>query len=83
MSDKSVVLAGQRLGLKVLPDNAGWKNRFEIKSASSNRLYTIAQRKTGGGWGCSCPGWIRHRTCKHLKAILPVLEYTGSKKVKG
>lgn len=56
-------------GAVKLPDNATWKNRFEIKSATSNRLYVIAQRKSDGSWGCSCPGWIRYRHCKHLRAV--------------
>ena len=59
--------------LEILPDNAQWKNRFEIKSESSNRIYVIAQRKTDSSWGCSCPGWKRHRTCKHLKTITPLI----------
>jgi hypothetical protein len=49
-----------------LDDNAQWTNRFQIKSESSDRLYTIAQNKSGRFWGCNCPGWIRHKTCKHL-----------------
>lgn len=52
-----------------LPDNAQWKNRFEIRSSSSNRVYVIAQHITKGHMGCSCPGWRRHRTCKHLNAL--------------
>lgn len=58
-----------------LPDNAQWTNRFEIRSESSNRLYTVAQHKSKRHWGCSCMGWIRHRRCKHLTSIgLPNLE---------
>lgn len=60
--------------LEILPDNAQWKNRFEIKSESSNRIYTVAQRKSDNSWGCSCPGWKRHRTCKHLNTITPLLK---------
>lgn len=59
-------------GAVKLPENASWKNRFEIKSATSNRLYVVAQRKTSGEWCCSCPGWIRHRHCKHLRTIATV-----------
>jgi hypothetical protein len=59
----------------VLPDNKLWTNRFEIRSSSSNRVYIIAQNKTKGHFACSCPGWLSHRTCKHLKAIgLPCFE---------
>ena len=53
----------------VLPDNDQWQFRFQLQSESSNRLYTIAQHKTKRHWGCSCPGWKRNRSCKHLKAL--------------
>ena len=58
-----------------LEDKGQWTNRFQIKSASSGSLYTIAQHKTGRHWGCDCPGWIRHRNCKHLQNLeLPCYE---------
>lgn len=53
----------------ILPDNVQWINRFEIKSESSGRIYIIAQHKTNKHWGCSCPGWKRHRCCKHLETL--------------
>ena len=53
----------------VLPSDAQWENRFEIRSETSDRIYVIAQNKQGRWWGCSCPGWKRHRTCKHLNAV--------------
>lgn len=52
-----------------MPDNAQYTNRFQIKSESSERLYTIAQSKSGMWWACSCPGWIRHKSCKHLESM--------------
>lgn len=56
-----------------LPDNAQYTNRFEIRSETSNRIYVVAQHKTGRWWSCSCPGWIRFRKCKHLQAVgLPI-----------
>ena len=59
----------------VLPDNSQYTNRFESKSASSNRVYVVAQHKTSRWWACSCPGWICRRSCKHLKALgLPVAQ---------
>ena len=62
-------------GAVSLPDNDQWTNRFEIRSASSDRVYIIAQHKTKRHWGCSCPGWRAHRTCKHLQVVgLPVYE---------
>jgi len=61
-----------------LPDNATHTNRFEIHSESSDRVYIVAQSKSSGEWGCSCPGWImkkpgKERTCRHMKALLPTL----------
>ncbi|MEI6578390.1 MAG: hypothetical protein WCN92_02870 [Eubacteriales bacterium] len=56
-------------GRKFLDDNKDWKNRFEIHSETSDRVYTIAQHKVYGHMGCSCMGWKRYRTCKHLTAL--------------
>lgn len=56
-------------GSVVLPDKGQYTNRFEIRSSSSNRIYIVAQHITGRWWSCSCPGWISHRNCKHLKAL--------------
>ena len=53
----------------ILPDNAQWKNRFEIHSESSNRVYIVSQNIVKGYMGCSCPGWRRYRNCKHLTAL--------------
>jgi hypothetical protein len=74
MSGTSLTLVretARRLGVQILPDSAQWELRMLIESASSNRLYTVARRKTDGTWGCDCPGWKRWRNCKHLKAIVP------------
>ncbi|MEO7044306.1 MAG: hypothetical protein ABI091_03305 [Ferruginibacter sp.] len=58
-----------------LPDNDQWQHRFNIKSESSDRLYTIAQNKKHRHWGCSCMAYKRYRYCKHLTGIgLPVKE---------
>jgi hypothetical protein len=58
-----------------LPDNDQWQHRFEIKSESSDRIYVVSQNKKRRHWACSCPGYKRHRTCKHLQAIgLPTNE---------
>jgi hypothetical protein len=59
----------------ILPDNDQWKNRFEIKSETSDRIYVIAQNKSKKHWGCSCPSYRIRRTCKHLLALnLPAFE---------
>lgn len=50
---------------------------MEIKSATSSRLYVVAQRKANGEFGCGCPGWKSHRHCKHLDAIVPRLVASG------
>jgi hypothetical protein len=65
-----------QIGTGTMPDNDQWTNRFTCHSRSSSAVYTVAQRKTSGEWGCSCPGWTRHvdakgrRKCKHLTDIL-------------
>ena len=59
-----------QIGGTLLTDNDKWFNRFQVKSASSKRLYVIAQRRTDNVWGCSCPGWINYRKCKHLTDVL-------------
>ena len=59
------------LGAKALPETDGYSNRFQIPSASSTRVYVVAQRKMSGQWACSCPGAIYHKSkiCKHLRAL--------------
>lgn len=55
--------------------NNQWINRIEIKSETSNRIYVVAQHAEKRYWGCSCPGWRRHRRCKHLERLgLPSAE---------
>lgn len=56
-------------GAVALPDNDQWEMRFEIKSESSNRVYTVARNKKTQHWGCSCPGYCAHRKCKHLRSM--------------
>jgi len=76
---KSLAKVAQENGAMVLPENKTHTNRMEIKSASSNRMYVVAQSKSSGEWQCSCPGWIlkkpgKPRGCKHLNAMLPSLQ---------
>ena len=60
--------------LTILPDNDRYKNRFEIKSETSTRLYVVAQNKKTNAWSCSCMSWITRRKCKHLSTLQPLLE---------
>lgn len=65
--------------LECLTDTSQYKNRFQIKSESSNRLYVVAQRISDDVLTCSCPGWIRarnghlNRKCKHTDVLSPLL----------
>lgn len=70
-TSNAIVPALPRGVARVEPDDARWANKFEVKSASSNRLYRIAYDKSpGAGWYmCSCPGCISHGSCKHLENI--------------
>ncbi len=70
---QALVIAANRIGANLLPDNAQWTNRVEIKSETSSRLYIVAQHKTNGTWACGCMAWIRYRKCKHLTNMLPLL----------
>ena len=65
-----VQAVASRIGSSLMPDNKQWMNRFTVKSQTSDRVYTVAQRRADGLWGCSCRGWITHRRCKHLDDIL-------------
>ena len=49
--------------------NNQWTNRTEVRSETSNRVYVISQHAEKRHWGCSCPGWRRHRRCKHLERL--------------
>ena len=73
MDRNALVRVANKIGATLLADNDQWTNRVQIKSASSSRLYTIAQNKANKTWGCSCPGWIRHRNCKHLDVVVPAI----------
>lgn len=72
--DKQYALALRDIGADPLPENAQWKNRMHIRSESSDRLYVVAQNKATKQWACSCMGWKRWRTCKHLTTMVPALD---------
>jgi hypothetical protein len=76
----NALTVAKEIGGTLLEDNSQWTNRFEIKSETSSRLYTIAQRKSDGSWACSCPGWKRWRQCKHLEHLSPALRQLGKRK---
>lgn len=57
-----------------LPDNTTHTCRFEINSATSDRVYVVSKAKRNGEWQCSCKGWIRWRHCKHLDTLRPFLQ---------
>jgi hypothetical protein len=81
-----LAVIARQSGAVVLPNEGkGWINRLQIRSATSKRLYTVAQRESDGVWGCSCPGWVTKRNCKHLKAMMPALNTLDAPKnsVKG
>lgn len=63
-----------RVGIVTRPDDKVWKNKFEIRSETSNRIYVIAQKINDETWGCSCMGWKRYRRCKHLNSIKPMID---------
>jgi hypothetical protein len=69
-SRAQVELIATQIGSSLKPDNRDYTNRFTVKSTSSSSVYLVSQRQGSGQWCCSCPGWIHHRKCKHLKDIL-------------
>jgi len=74
----SIEKIAAQLGTELLPDNGTHRNRMEIGSETSSRLYIVAQNNRHGvdhgRWECSCMGWKRWRKCKHLTAMLPSLK---------
>jgi hypothetical protein len=65
----SAIVIQRPRNASLLPDNKQFTNRFEIHSETSDRVYVVAQHKTGRWWSCGCFGWIRFRRCKHLSAL--------------
>ena len=69
-NEANIEAVASQIGGTLLPNTDQWFNRFQIKSATSSRQYVIAQRRSDNVWGCSCPGWINYRKCKHLTDVL-------------
>ncbi len=70
----------KELDVTFLADTKTHKNRIEIPSESSDNLYIVSQTKKSGIWMCACLGFRRHRNCKHLKAIIPMIESAAKPK---
>jgi len=70
-----MISAVRALGATPLEDTKTHEYRMEIRSSSSTRNYIVSRRKGEyQRWECSCMGWIRHRTCKHLTNMMPSLD---------
>ena len=67
---KAIAAVAAQIGSTLMPDSDQWHHRFQVKSETSSRSYVIAQRNSDNVWGCSCPGWINYRRCKHLTGVL-------------
>lgn len=63
--------SARKAALATFPDDERYKARFEIRSESSDRRYRISFDSASGAgyWTCSCPGNIRHGSCKHLESM--------------
>jgi hypothetical protein len=49
-----------------------WVERWEVRSHSSNKLYTVSLANDNKTWGCSCPHWTRNfprPICKHIREV--------------
>lgn len=57
--------------LQTFPDTDRYRCRFTIGSSSSDRVYMVSfdAAPRAGWWTCSCPGCVRHGSCKHLEAM--------------
>jgi len=75
-----------------IEDNEKCKNRYQIRSETSDVIYIIGQEKATGEWVCTCKQFSLfnrdrksgYRPCKHLQimqALLPELERKGIIKV--
>jgi SWIM zinc finger len=58
----------------VLGDTDRYKHRVQIRSESSDRLYTVSWDTAVSKWKCGCPSGISRGCCKHLDAMIPALD---------
>ena len=81
-NSKELALVIERIeGAELLSPSDMYRIRFNIPSSDGNRAYTVALCAKGvnaGKWQCGCPGWIRHRNCKHMREMLPSLKMIES-----
>lgn len=56
---------------RIEPDDGRYKNKFQVNSQSSDRVYRISYdaAEGAGWWACSCPAGISRGYCKHLTAV--------------
>ncbi len=71
MASNQIIPAIPRGFVRVEPDDKRYKNKFHVRSATSDSVYRISfDAAPGAGyWKCSCRGCISHGSCKHLEAI--------------
>lgn len=84
MPGTSLVLVDivRRNGWVLKPDTETHINRIDVRSETSNNVYTVSQTRKNGIWMCECLGYRGHKkrdaqgryTCKHLLQIVPVFE---------
>ena len=78
-NDKAIVRVLKKHGVKKLADSNTHVMRIEIRGETSHHKYIISKRNTAlKRWECSCPGWVFGRKCKHIDAMVPILEQIES-----
>ena len=57
--------------IATLPDTPRFKNRIDVRSDHSGRVYRVSYDNAPGAgyWSCSCMGCVTHGTCRHLEEI--------------
>jgi hypothetical protein len=48
-----------------------WRDKWDVPSSSSDRVYTVSRDVSETEWGCSCPAWkFQRKICHHIKQIM-------------